>query len=154
MKYSILTLITIFSSMAFGQSGALGKYMSDLKSEKRLVIHEVMELSKQDSLTFWMIYDEFEQENDKIMDQQMNMIKGYMASYKKMTNEIAADLINNSFDLRQRQLDLEKSYSTKFQEFLSASQVAKFIQINNRINMTFDIQLSELIPYIKTISDL
>ena len=70
------------------------------------------------------------------------------ANFDTLTDEVADDLLNKSYDLQEDKLDIEKKYYEKVKDQLGAKQAGKFMQIINRLNMLIDIQVAAELPLI------
>ena len=53
------------------------------------------------------------------------------------------------FALEKRRTKLKKKYFKKFEKALSAITAAKFIQVENQINLLIDLQIASDLPLIK-----
>ena len=53
------------------------------------------------------------------------------------------------FELEKRRTKLKKKYFKKFEKAVSAVVAAKFIQIENQINLLVDLQIASELPLIE-----
>jgi len=155
MKKIIFGLIIFMSASLIAQTADtyLELLRSDLKTQKKVVIAEAMNLNELQAEKFWPIYREFEFESAKLGDVKVEIIKEYAAKYDNLTEEVADDLLNKSFELDEDKLDLQKEYYNKVKAQLGAKQAGKFMQIVNRLNMLIDIQVAAELPLILIDSD-
>ena len=119
---------------------------SDVKTDKRAIITEVMAFTEQQAEAFWPIYREFEFELDKLSDARIANIKEFAANYENLTNEKADKLINVSFDFLGDRLNLNEKYYNKFAEALSPIVAAKYMQLENQIQLILDISIVANLP--------
>ena len=150
MKKTIIGLIVLMSVSLFAQSADtyLELLRSDIKLEKKSVVAAAMNLNDLQSEKFWPVYREFEVEWDKTANVRIEIIKEYAANFDTLTDEVADDLLNKSYDLQEDKLDIEKKYYEKVKDQLGAKQAGKFMQIINRLNMLIDIQVAAELPLI------
>lgn len=155
MKQAIIGLVVLLASSLSAQSTEtiIELLRSDLQSNKKAVVAESMELTSEQSDKFWPIYNEFQFEVTKLGDKKIAIIKEYAENYDQLTNEVAENLIDQSFDLEEDRLSLNKKYYKKVSKALDAKHAGKFIQLLNRMNMLIDIQLSAEIPLLPTTKD-
>ncbi len=155
MKQTIIGLVVLLASSLSAQSTEtiIELLRSDLQSNKKAVVAESMELTSEQSDKFWPIYNEFQFEVTKLGDKKIAIIKEYAENYDQLTNEVAENLIDQSFDLEEDRLSLNKKYYKKVSKALDAKHAGKFIQLLNRMNMLIDIQLSAEIPLLPTTKD-
>jgi hypothetical protein len=122
---------------------------SDIKTEKKAIITEVMEFTEEQSEAFWPIYREFEFELDKLADARLANIKEFAKNYENLTDEKADKLINVSFDFQGDRLNLNEKYYNKFAEVLSPTVAAKYMQLEHEIQLLIDIGISSNLPLAK-----
>jgi len=150
MKKTIFGLIVLVSASLFAQTADtyLELLRSDLKTQKKAVIAEAMELDESQSEKFWLIYRAYEFEGAKLTDARIGIIKEYAANFETLTDEKADELIMQSYDFDEDRLDLSKKYYKKIKEALGARKAGKFSQLINRLNMLIDIQIAAELPLI------
>ncbi len=77
------------------------------------------------------------------------MIKDYVQNYDNLTDGKARELARKVFSLEKRRTKLKKKYFKRFEKALSATIAAKFIQVENQINLLIDLQIASELPLIK-----
>ena len=150
MKKTIFGLIVLMSVSLYAQTADtyLELLRSDVKTQKKAVIAEAMELDELQSEKFWPIYREYEFEGAKINDIRIGIIKEYATHFETLTDEKADELINQTFDFEEDRLDLSKKYYNKVKKVLGSKKAGKFNQLINRLNMLIDIQIAAELPLI------
>ncbi len=148
MKKFIIAIFIIASSFTFAQQSYFELLRQDLGTKKVALITEVMQFTDQESEVFWPLYREFDFENAKIGDETLKLIKDYAAHYENITDEKAVELMNTSFNLRNKKLDLKRNYLKKFGKVIAPARAVKFMQVMNQIEMIIDIQVASQLPLI------
>ncbi len=148
MKKIIIGFALLLSVSLYAQSTDtyIELLRSNLQIEKKALIADAMELTPEQSEIFWPIYNEFQLASSKIGDTKVALIKEYAENYDSLSNDIADDLIEKSFDLEEDQTSMHKKYYKKVKDALNAKYAGKFIQLISRINTLIDIQLAAEIP--------
>ncbi|MCP4273899.1 MAG: hypothetical protein GY781_18405, partial [Gammaproteobacteria bacterium] len=113
------------------------------------VITESMQLTEKGASAFWPIHREYEIELSRIVDDRIDLIKDYAENHDNLTNEKAKELAGKVFALEKRRTKLKKKYFKKFEKALSAIVAARFIQVENQINLLIDLQIASELPLIK-----
>jgi hypothetical protein len=150
--YKLLIIIVLLaSSMLFAQDETtfIELMKSDLKTEKKAVLTEAMGFTEEESVAFWPIYREYELEADKLADQRLALIKEYGTSYDNLTDEKADELIKRSFKLAEERMKLKKKYYDKLKKVMSTVTAAKFVQVENQIQMLMDVEIASALPLIE-----
>jgi len=148
MKKIIFGLIVLMSASLYAQTADtyLELLKSDIKNKKKTVVAVAMNLNELQEEKFWPVYNEFEAEWDKLTNVRVGIIKEYAANIETLTDEVADDLVQKSYDLEEDKLDVEKKYYEKVKDQLGAKQAGKFIQVVSRLNMLINIQVAAELP--------
>ena len=154
MKKSVLVSIAIiFSSMQlFAQSedDYIEIVRDVLKTEKKVAIAEVMELSDTESGPFWELYNEYNFEVSKVQNQRVALIKDFASNYDNMTDEKADELWSSSLSYQKQVLKLKKKYYGKFKKIMPAGKATMYFQAENKIEALINASLAMEIPFIET----
>jgi hypothetical protein len=149
-KISFLVLVSMIlaagAALAQGPEQYIELLRSDLKTERVAIITEAMQFTPEEGEVFWPIHREYELEVAKIGDRRIALIKEFGANFDAMTDEMAEDLIKKSIKIDEDTLKLEKKYIKKFIKVLPARRVARYAQIDHRINILIDIQIAAGLP--------
>ncbi len=136
--------------MIYAQSDAyLELLRSDLKTEKKAIIVNVMELNDAESQVFWPIYRQYELERYKLGDKTVALLKDYVNNYDKLTNEKVDELVKQSFKIKSEELKLKEKYYNKMKKALSAKRAAQWLQLENQLDIVLDFQIAEQLPLIQ-----
>ena len=148
-----LLLITFLFSLAnvFAQDADsyLEVLKSEIKTDKKAIITETMGFTEKESQAFWPIYNEFEHELSKLADKRISNIKDFAANYDSLTNAKAGELLMNSFSFLEDRLSLNKKYYKKFAEALTPTVAAKYMQLENQIQLILDLSIAANLPLAK-----
>ena len=123
---------------------------SEVKTDKKAIITETMQFTEQQSAAFWPIYNEFEYELEKLANKRIANIKDFAANYDSLTNKKADELIKASFSFLDDRLDLNQKYYKKFADVLTPIVAAKYMQLENQIQLILDLSIAENLPLAKT----
>ncbi len=122
---------------------------SELKTDKKAIITETMGFTETESQAFWPIYNEFEHELSKLSDKRIANIKDFAANYDSLSDKKADELIKNSFSYLNNRLDLNKKYYEKFAKALTPTVAAKYMQLENQIQLILDLSIAANLPLAK-----
>ena len=149
--FSFIALVVIsVSAYAQTENDYLEIAREVLKTEKKAVIAELMQLSKEESQPFWNLYNEYQGKLYLVQNKRINIIRDYAEHYETLTDEKADELFTKSMAFQQEILKLEKQYYKKFKKILPAGKAARFFQAENKIETMIDANLALEIPLIDT----
>jgi hypothetical protein len=137
------------SSLAMGQGASdqdIDLMRQDLRNKKRQIIAENLPLSDAEAEKFWPIYQHYTNDLKQINDEKFVLLKNYAQSWGNMSNQDALIYIRRWLEVDQEVQALRSKYVPVVSQVLSGKGTATFFQLDRRISMMMDIQLSSQIP--------
>lgn len=128
------------------QFKALEQDRVKFREKKIALIGEAMDLDASEKDAFWREYELYDTELKKIYDDRYQLIRDYAEHYDDMTNEIADNLAERALKIREARNDLAKKYYQRIKKATSAITAARFIQVENEINLLSDLKISSETP--------
>jgi Spy/CpxP family protein refolding chaperone len=122
----------------------------DLRAQRKDVMAQNMTLTADEATKFWPIFDEYRKEAIKPNDERWALIKDYAANYSTMTDAQANDYVQRATAVDQQLLALRLKYVPMFEKVISAKKTALWYQIDRRIDLLINLQLSTQIPMVDT----
>jgi len=113
----------------------------DVRSQKKQIIAENMDLSDAEAEKFWPVYDRYAAELSRIYDTKIALLKDYAQSYSGMTGEEAENYIRKRAEVEHSILELRLKYMPTFRKVLSGRETALFYQLDWRLGLAIDVQL-------------
>ena len=120
----------------------------DVCSMKKQVIAANLDLTDDEAVKFWPIYDQYTAELAKINDTKIALIKDYARNYTTMTDGQAEAYVKGRAAVDESVNRLRLQYFPTFRRVLPGKTAAKFFQIEWRISLLIDLQLASQIPLI------
>ncbi len=149
MKKLIFTL-TFALIAALGFSQTTDDYVeiqrSVLKTEKKAIIAEVMQLTEQEAKEFWPLYEEYENKQYETNTKIYRLIKKYADNYETLTDEEAIELWREKMKLDKELNKIEAVYFKKFMKILPGKKLLTFFQAENKIRTLIMAELADQIP--------
>ena len=108
-----------------------------------------MAFNDQESAAFWPIYRDYARDQQVIGDDRWKLIKDYAANYDTLDDAKADDLAKQMFSIDSKIIKLREDYWPKFQKALGGKRAAKFYQVDNRLSLIINLELSSEIPLLK-----
>jgi hypothetical protein len=149
----VLLSLGVFSNVSAAQSSepSLDSYVeslrADLRADKVAIITEAMQFNDQESKAFWPVYRKYEADVTKVNDRRLALIKSYSDKFTTMTDADAKTIIDQSIDFESRRTDVKKKYAKEFQKAgLSSLTVAKFLQLEHRLDLLVDLKIASELP--------
>jgi hypothetical protein len=141
---------TAWAQSAFaGDEAFLQLLKSDIQKETADIIGRLMEFSTQEAAAFWPIFNEYDQALDELADKRIQLIKEYSGVYADISDEKAAELGGSWLDVLAEREKLRREYFDKFAGALSPAKALRVMQIENRLELLIDMQISRELPLVE-----
>ncbi len=122
---------------------------SDVQAGKNQIITDTMQFSDAESTAFWPVYRDYARDQQVIGDERLKLIKDYAANYDTLDDTKAKDMVVRMNNIDAKTVNLRGDYWPKFMKALGAKRAAKFYQVDNRLSLIINVQLSSMIPLIQ-----
>jgi hypothetical protein len=148
-KLLMVVAMLLVAKTAYAQEQYVELLKSDIKTQKIAVITEAMALEEGQADQFWQIYRDYDYELGSIVDRRIELIKDYAANFSSMTDDKAADLAKNSFDLESDRAKLREKYYKKYAKEMTPLIGARWLMVERAINTLMDLQIQAEMPLIQ-----
>lgn len=118
----------------------------DIRSDRKQITAASLPLTPDEATKFWPVYDQYIQETIAINDVRWSVMKDYSTNYDKMTDQLAEDYIKKSADADRKLIELREKYVAKFEKVVPSKKAALWYQIDRRLDLLINLQLSTLVP--------
>ena len=152
MRLVCTLIICSFALTAFAQQtsqGTMDAVRDSLKAQKRAFVGVNMQLTDAEDAKFWPVYDSYQKDLGKINEKIAAMIVDYAKNYETLTDGKANQLLRTNLALDRDLLKLRESYLAKFSAVLPQKKVARYYQLENKIQAVIRYDLADRIPLAK-----
>ena len=159
MKVSALPIAVLLACISWNQGAAaqVNEKYADLTAdiellrsvvqvERQAIVADNMHLTNQESTAFWPVYNAYRADIVKVNDQLVKVVTDYAAQRETLTDAQAQELITNFFNYEQEFLRTRQEYVARFGKALPMVKVARFYQIDNKLNAITQLDLVRDIP--------
>ena len=160
MKRMLSTGVLIFGiviyTLSFGQ-GSMETHKEEIeltraviKVQKKQIVAKNMGLTSIEKDKFWAVYRDYQNKMDTVNDRRVKLITGYADNLKNgsLTDEIALDMLNEFLSYERMRLITKQSFVDKFKEVLPFRKVARFFQIENKMEAIINFDIARQIPLV------
>jgi hypothetical protein len=121
----------------------------DLRAEKSDLVSKNMTLDATQAAAFWPVYKAYEAERQALGDQRLAVIQDLAEHFETLNDAKAKGLLDRSFAIEEQRLALEKKYRDELLKVLPAKTVARFFQVDSRINNLINLGIASQIPLVR-----
>jgi hypothetical protein len=108
---------------------------SVVQTERKAVVAKNMQLT--------------EQAMRKVNTKRVDVLRRLAAEYETLTDEQAEALLKESFDFQQERVKVRRSFMKKFAKALTGKRVARFYQIDSKIDSIIDFDIARTVPLVR-----
>jgi hypothetical protein len=120
-----------------------------IKSDKKLMVATNMQLTESEAKTFWPVYEAYQAKLGKLRDREIKLIEKFAASYETMSDDVAKNLLDDSLSIDSDHQKLRQSYLAKFRGVLPDAKVARYYQIESKIDAVLEYEMAKRIPLVR-----
>jgi len=120
-----------------------------IRSDKKLLVATNMQLTESEANAFWPVYDAYQAELAKLRDREIKLIDNFAGSYETMSDDVAKKLLEDSLSIDSDHQKLRQSYLAKFRGVLSDKKVARYYQLESKIDAVMEYELARRIPLVR-----
>lgn len=159
VRYSAAFAALLLATAALGQS-EVAKPVDDpelaqarelLLVGREQIIREDLRLTEGEADGFWPVYAEYTEALAVVRDRKANLVTGFMRAYRagSFSDEYAKWLIDENFAIKNEWLAIQKKFVRKFGKVLPVVKVARFYQLENKLDAEVDAQLALVVPLVE-----
>jgi hypothetical protein len=121
----------------------------DLRSKRKQLIAANLNLTDTEAAKFWPVYDQYVTELIAINDKKFAIIQDYADNWGRMTNEQSLLFSRQWLDMDIQTAQLRQKYVPIVSKVLDGKKTATFFQLDRRIAMMIDLQVSSQMPLVQ-----
>lgn len=122
----------------------------EIRKRRRELVIESMELSDELSARFEPIYDQYEAEAVKLGDVRVALLMELMLNFDQLNEQQARQLAEQALSLQEQRIALKRKYFEKVADAMSAVIAARFLQVDNQIDLLIDLKVATEMPLIES----
>jgi UTP:GlnB (protein PII) uridylyltransferase len=154
-KNSFVVLVTVLlgalpALAQVSDTDLLQQLRADIQADRQALVAANLGLTDDEGDAFWPVYREYRNDMSKVGDRLQNLIQDYADAYPNVTEDQAKAMVDEMIAIRHDELQVRKSHLSKFRKALPETKVARFLQIENKIDAIVNLGLADAIPLVET----
>lgn len=146
---TLLALTMTMPLMAQSQNDEIELTREMVQTERKAIVAANMVLSEAESRNFWPVYNDYVAEVRKVNDRRARLIVDYARTYENLTETQAEAFLKESIEIDKAELKVKESFLPKFRKVLTSKRVARFYQIENKLDTIIDFGIASEIPLVR-----
>ena len=149
----VVLLAAVLASVAAGAADAPEAtpetLLETVRANRKALVAVNLALSAEEAGKFWPLYDRYQKELDVIGDRVEGIIEDYVASFRELSNEKALRLMEDYLAAEAERVQVRHAYLPEFAKILPGRTVARFYQIENKMDAVLRYDRAATIPVIE-----
>ena len=148
MRTIVGTLLAVlFASAALAQDTTdIQLTRAEIQKARQEIVAAGMKLTEDEALAFWPAYRDYRVDMARVGDRLVKLITEFAASNATLNDEQAKRMLDEMLDIDGDLLAVRKKHAGSFGKLLPAPKVARFFQIENKLDAIVRAELAAAIP--------
>ena len=120
-----------------------------IRTDKKLFIANNMQLTESEGKAFWPVYEAYQAELGKLRDREIKLIEEFATNFESMSDDVAKNLLDDSLSIDSDHQKLRQSYLSKIRGTLPDKKVARYYQLESKIDAVLEYEMAKRIPLVQ-----
>jgi enamine deaminase RidA (YjgF/YER057c/UK114 family) len=120
-----------------------------IRANRKAVVSVNMRLTDDEASRFWPVYDRYQKEMSALGDRLVAVIGDYSKSFRDLSSEKAMKLVDDYLTIEADRVKVRRSYVDEFAKALPGRKVARFYQLENKMDAVIRYELAADIPVVE-----
>ena len=120
-----------------------------IRSNRKALVTVNLKLTDEEATKFWPIYDRYQQEINAVGDRLVGVIQDYTANFSTLSDDKAMKLVDDYLAVEADRVKVRRAYVDEFAKALPGRKVARFYQIENKMDAVIRYDLAATIPVLE-----
>ncbi len=132
-----------------GVSGQLALTRASIQTHRQAIVTEAIDLDPRQTQAFWPLYREYRLAMGKVNDRFVKLLARYLENYPHLPDTLAGQLLDESLSIEEARNQVRRQYVSRFRKVLPDRQVARFFQVENKLDAIVNAELAERVPLVE-----
>jgi hypothetical protein len=119
-----------------------------IRANRKALIAVNLGLTAEQAARFWPVYDRYAEEINATGDRVTTVVERYTATFQSLSNEEALKLMEDYLAAEGDRIKVRRAYLPEFAKILPGRTVARFYQIENKMDAVIRYDLAAAIPVV------
>ena len=150
IAFTIIFIGLISSAQAQDKSADNMEIVKEkIRTDKKLLVATNMQLTESEANAFWPVYEAYQADLAKLRDREIKLIEEFAAKFETMSDDAAKKLLDDSLSIDSDHQKLRQSYLSKIRGVLPDKKVARYYQLENKIDAVLEYEMAKRIPLVQ-----
>jgi hypothetical protein len=117
-----------------------------VESQRRVLVSGALPLTDAEADAFWPLYDAYEKERRPLDERANKLVADFLAGAATLTDAQAKAMVEEALQIEEGKLRLRRSYLGRMGKAIPPRKLARFYQIDNKLDAVVRADISKQIP--------
>lgn len=142
-------ILGFVAPMTFGQADEIELTRAIIQTQRQAIVAANLGLTDEEGQKFWPLFRGYRADLAKTGDRSVKLITTYAESYESLTDETASWMINEFVAIEKEKAAAREAWAPRFREVLSPVKLARYFQIENKLDAIVNFELADSIPLVQ-----
>lgn len=123
--------------------------LDTIRANRKALVAVNLNLTDEEAAKFWPVYDRYQQELNATGDRLAAVIEDYTSHFRDLSNDKALQLLEDSLAAEADRVKVRRAYVDEFAKILPGRTIARFYQIENKMEAVIRYDLAATIPVVE-----
>ena len=120
-----------------------------IQADKKLLVATNMDLTEKEAQAFWPVYESYQKDLGLVNGRMLVLLQDFARTYQAMTDEEARKLVGEYLAIERDRVRQKQSYLPKLRQALPEKKVARYLQIENKVEAVIRYELAGKVPLVQ-----
>ncbi len=120
-----------------------------IQADKKLLVATNVDLTEKEAQAFWPVYASYQKDLGLLNGRMLVLLQDFARTYHAMTDEEARKLVGEYLAIEKDRVRQKQSYLPKLRQALPEKKVARYLQIENKIEAVIRYEIAGMVPMVK-----
>lgn len=141
-----LILGVVSAEAQMSDTDYLEQLRTEIAADRQAIVAANLGLSDAQGEAFWPIYREYRAEMATVGDRMQKLIMDFAETSGVPTEDEAKAMVDEMISIQGKEHKVRKSYVKKFRKVLPETKVARFLQIENKLDIIVKLGIADAVP--------
>ena len=126
----------------------LKSYRADMQGTRADIMAKNLTLTADQAAKFWPVFQNYQKEQNTIMDAQLKSIHKYVEGYNTLDDAGALAMFNAHLDRDAKMNALRKQWLAEFQKVLPTKMAVRAMEIDRRLSLVAQTEVAAELPLV------
>jgi len=127
----------------------IAQVRADIQKDRNAIVGAAMDLTDKQTGPFWELYTQYRAARKPAADRIAALIAEYAKTMDTMTDAQAGKLLTEMLSIQKQEAATKADWAVKFQAKLPGKVVARFFQVDNKLDAIIMFQLAAEVPLVQ-----